>query len=226
MVIENKISNNMDTNVAEIWIEISEWNLSFQNSLETLKKENSKLKEKCHSLKATIYDCEQLDELKRQMRDISNMEGWITSRSAECLRLKMKMSMILEKSPPIHVPWNRSGISMALRLYSIQKYCTLNNLAAGLQVPLGWQLPKASAILMRLTLRCVVHLSTTFKSVPIPINAHLTVFTKLILIETKKIVRTNQLAYTWVKEGRMLVKVMKDEIAWLIFDNADLVMLV
>ncbi|XP_046688631.1 uncharacterized protein LOC124374467 [Homalodisca vitripennis] len=110
----------------------------------------------------------------------------------------------------INTPWRRDDVSAAHRLGS----------------PRGRQ-ARPPNIVVRFVSRTVraewlqaakskrnldaVHISSAYSPSSVYINEHLTSYTKALLNQAKTMVKDRQLAFAWIKEGRVLVKNTADE---------------
>ncbi|KAG8300020.1 hypothetical protein J6590_086508 [Homalodisca vitripennis] len=107
----------------------------------------------------------------------------------------------------IDTPWRREDVSIAHRLPSNRK-------------------DRRPSIVIRFVSRSIraawlaaarnkrnlstVHLSSSFQPAPVFVNEHMTAHVKSLLSQAKKMVKEKQLAYSLIKEGRVLVKVTAD----------------
>jgi hypothetical protein len=208
--VEEKISQKLEVSLTTIRNDISDIKTTFQESIDTLKNENDALKTRCKNLEENLVkSSSELHELKSHIRDL---QQYSRLNNLEIVGVPLTKNedvyALLEKvASTINVPWLRNEISVAHRLPSSQKDRHPNIVVRFISrsTRAAW----LSAAKQKKGLDAV-HLSSAFKPTPVYINEHLTSHSKAVLSSAKRMVREQQLAFAWVKEGRVLVRVTAD----------------
>jgi hypothetical protein len=208
--VEDKISSKLEVSLASIRTEINDFKITFQDSVDTIKNENAVLKDKCKDLEDRVEKTlSELADLRTQMRD---MQQYSRLSNIEIVGIPASKNeniyAVLEKvASSIDVPWARGDISVAHRLPSSQKDRHPNIVVRFISrsTRAAW----LAAARQKKGLDAV-HLSSAFTPSPVYINEHLTAHSKAVLSAAKRMVSEHRLAYAWVKEGRVLVRVTAD----------------
>ncbi|XP_054290920.1 uncharacterized protein LOC129005903 [Macrosteles quadrilineatus] len=224
--LEDKISSKLEVSLASIRTDINSVKLTFQESVDTLKNDNDVLKEKCKQLEDSLEkSTSDLQDLKSQMRD---MQQYSRLSNIEIVGVPLTKNeniyAILEKvANSIDVPWLRTDISVAHRLPSSRKDRHPNIVVRFIS-----RSTRAAWLTAAREKRGLdaVHLSSVFTPSQIFINEHLTAHTRAVLNEAKKMVSKQQLAFAWVREGRVLVRVTEKGRPRRVGDIGDLQLLV
>ncbi|XP_046684484.1 uncharacterized protein LOC124370240 [Homalodisca vitripennis] len=189
---------------------ISDLGQCFENSLAIIKAENVALREECEVLKNKVGTLSgELNCVKDQVLD---MQQYSRLNNLEIVGVPPTdreniYSVLNSLANAIDTPWRREDVSIAHRLPSNRK-----DRPPGIVIRLVSRSIRADWLAAASNKRnlSTVHLSSSFQPAPVFVNEHLTAHVKSLLSQAKKMVKEKQLAYAWVKEGRVLVKVTAD----------------
>ncbi|KAG8242934.1 hypothetical protein J6590_055656 [Homalodisca vitripennis] len=198
---ETKINESLNSKLSEIEKTIANIGGSFESSIDSLKAENELRRDECAQLRTKCNSLSQ--EVSTMKEQIQDMQQYMSPNE--------NMFAVLQAiAAAINTPWRRDDVSAAHRLgFPRGRQARPPNIVVRFvsrTVRAEW--PQAAKSKRNLD---AVHISSAYSPSSVYINEHLTSYTKALLNQAKTMVKDRQLAFAWIKEGRVLVKNTADE---------------